>query len=170
MMVCISGIPGTGKSSVSEVLKEMNYNIVAQNDTVSGYVLSEDPERDAIVIDEESWAGEFKPVDGIVEGHLTHLLLCDRLVILRCCPDVLIERLELRGYSPEKIRENAEAEALDTILVEALENHKDDIILELDTTETNPAETAVVIDEFIRGIRKGGFGRTDWSEYLETII
>lgn len=169
-MVCISGIPGTGKSSVSEVLKEMNYNIVAQNDTVSGYVLSEDPERDAIVIDEESWAGEFKPVDGIVEGHLTHLLLCDRLVILRCCPDVLIERLELRGYSPEKIRENAEAEALDTILVEALENHKDDIILELDTTETNPAETAVVIDEFIRGIRKGGFGRTDWSEYLETII
>ena len=169
-MACISGVPGTGKSSVSTVLKRMGYNVISQNETTSDYFISNDPDRDAGVIDEELWISEFRPVDGIVEGHLTHLLNCDRLVILRCRPDVLKERLVIRGYSPEKVRENVEAEALDTILIEALENHKEDIILELDTTERTPEEIAAEIDEFICGKKDGCFGNTDWSEYLGTII
>ena len=166
MMICISGVPGTGKTSVSEILKKMDYEIIHQNDTIGKYLVCRDSERDTEVIDEDSWALEFEPVDGIVEGHMTHLLDCDKLVILRCRPDVLKKRLELRGYSPEKVCENVEAEALDTILIEALEDHNEDIILELDTTEKNPLETAREIDEFIRGERKGVFGETDWSEFL----
>ncbi|WP_048148539.1 adenylate kinase family protein [Methanolacinia paynteri] len=170
MMTCISGIPGTGKSSVSAVLKRMGYDVVLQNDTTGNYFICDDPDRDTAVIDEDLWASEFRPVDGIVEGHLTHLLECDRLVILRCRPDVLKERLVLRGYSSEKVRENVEAEALDTILIEALENHKEDIILELDTTERTPEEIATEIDDFIHGRRGADFGNTDWSEYLGTMI
>jgi len=170
MMTCISGIPGTGKSSVSAALKTMGYGVVPQNETTGNYFICDDPERDTAVIDEDLWALEFRPVDGIIEGHLTHLLDCDRVVILRCRPDVLKERLLFRGYSPEKVLENVEAEALDTILIEALENHKRDIILELDTTERTPKEIAAEIDEFIHGKRKAGFGKTDWSEYLGTII
>ncbi|ADN37131.1 Adenylate kinase [Methanolacinia petrolearia DSM 11571] len=170
MMTCISGIPGTGKSSVSAVLKRMGHDVVLQNDTTGNYFICDDPDRDAAVIDEDLWASEFRPVNGIVEGHLTHLLECDRLVILRCRPDVLKERLVLRGYSPEKVHENVEAEALDTILIEALENHKEDIILELDTTERTPEEIATEIDDFIHGRRGANFGNTDWSEYLGTMI
>lgn len=170
MMICISGVPGTGKSSVSAILRERNYKVIPQNDTTGEYFICDDPERNTGVIDEELWASEFGPVEGIVEGHLTHLLECDKLVILRCRPDVLKDRLKMRGYSPEKIRENVEAEALDTILIEALENHKDDIILELDTTERTPEDTAAEIDDFIRGKREAGFGKTDWSEYLGTIV
>lgn len=170
MMVCISGVPGTGKSSVSEVLREMNYNVIPQNDTTGSYFICDDPDRDTAVIDEDLWAAEFEHFDGVIEGHLTHLLECDKLVILRCRPDVLEVRLDKRGYSPEKVRENVEAEALDTILIEALENHKDDIILELDTSERTPEEIAVEIDDFIRGKREAGFGNTDWSEYLGTIV
>jgi adenylate kinase len=170
MMACISGIPGTGKSSVSAVLKRMGYDVVLQNDTTVNYFICDDPDRDTAVIDEDLWASEFRPVDGIVEGHLTHLLECDRLVILRCRPDVLKKRLVLRGYSPGKVHENVEAEALDTILIEALENHKEDIILELDTTERTPEEIATEIDDFIHGRRGADFGNTDWSEYLGTMI
>ena len=169
-MICISGVPGTGKSSVSKVLRAMNYNVVAQNDTTEQYIICDDPGRDTAVIDEDLWAVEFEPVEGIVEGHLTHLLTCDKLVILRCRPDVLGERLISRGYYPEKVRENVEAEALDTVLIESLENHKEDIILELDTTERTPEEIAAEIDDFIRGRRDAGFGNTDWSEYLGTIV
>ena len=170
MMICISGIPGTGKSSVSAVLKRMGHDVVLQNDTTGNYFICDDPDRDTAVIDEDLWASEFRPVDGIVEGHLTHLLECDRLVILRCRPDVLKERLVLRGYSSEKVHENVEAEALDTILIEALENHKEDIILELDTTERTPEEIATEIDDFIHGRRGADFGNIDWSEYLGTMI
>ena len=170
MMTCISGVPGTGKSSVSEVLKQMGYDVVLQNDTTGKYFICDDPGRDTAVIDEDLWASEFGPVEGIVEGHLTHLLECDRLVILRCRPDVLKERLTLRGYSTEKVSENVEAEALDTILIEALENHKDDIILELDTTERTPEEIAKEIDDFISRRRGACFGNTDWSDYLGTTI
>ena len=46
-------------------------------------------------------------VDGIVEGHLAHLLPCDRVVVLRCRPDILRERLAPRDYPEEKIAENA---------------------------------------------------------------
>jgi len=169
-MICISGVPGTGKSSVSKILRGMCYNVIAQNDTTASYFICDDPGRDTAVIDEDRWAAEFEPFDGIIEGHLTHLLECDRLVILRCRPDILEARLAKRGYSPEKVRENVEAEALDTILVEALENHKEDIILELDTSERTPEDIAAEIDDFIRGKREAGFGNTDWSEYLGTIV
>lgn len=170
MMTCISGVPGTGKSSVSAILRELNYNVVSQKETMGDYILCEDTGRDTVVIDEDLWAAEFMPFDGIIEGHLTHLLDCDRLVILRCSPGVLKKRLEMRGYSPEKVQENIESEALDSILIEALENHKDDIILELDTTKRTPEEIAAEIDDFIRGRREAGFGNTDWSEYLGTMI
>lgn len=169
-MTCISGVPGTGKSSVSAILRELNYNVVSQKETMDDYILCEDTGRDTVVIDEDLWAVEFKHFDGIIEGHLTHLLDCDQLVILRCSPVVLKKRLEMRGYSPEKVQENIESEALDTILIEALENHKDDIILELDTTERTPEEIAAEIDDFIRGRRGAGFGNIDWSEYLGTMI
>lgn len=170
MMVCISGIPGTGKSTISALLGEMGYKVISQNETARDYILCRDGSRDTSVIDEERWVREFQPVDGIIEGHLTHLLGCDRLVILRCRPDVLEKRLGSRGYSREKTAENVEAEVLDTVLIEALENHKDDIILELDTTEETPESIAAAIDDFIRGEKPAGFGGTDWSEYLEMII
>ncbi|MBR6447047.1 MAG: adenylate kinase family protein, partial [Methanomicrobium sp.] len=117
MMVSITGIPGTGKTAVSSLLKEKGYSVTAQNDTIGKYILERDEERDAIVIDEDLWADEFPVFDGIVEGHITHLLPSDRVIVLRCRPDVLEDRLRKRGYSAAKVKENVLAEALDTILI-----------------------------------------------------
>lgn len=166
MMVSITGIPGTGKTAVSSLLKEKGYSVTAQNDTIGKYILERDEERDAIVIDEDLWAEEFPVFDGIVEGHITHLLPSDRVIVLRCRPDVLEDRLRKRGYSAAKVKENVLAEALDTILIETVECHSDDEILELDTTSAAVEETAAQIDEFIKGQRPAHFGDTDWSEFL----
>ena len=151
MMYGITGTPGTGKSSIAEELARRGYPIVHLSDTMARFVLEKDEVRDTLVIDEEAWISSFISVEGFVEGHLAHLLPCDRVIILRCRPDELKKRLLSRGYSETKIHENADAEALDVILVETLEVHPPGHIYELDTTSTGVPECTRLIEQFIKG-------------------
>jgi adenylate kinase len=167
MMYGITGTPGSGKSSVAEELARRGYRIVHLSDTMDRFVLEKDEERDTFVIDEEAWISSFVPVEGLVEGHLAHLLPCDRVIVLRCRPDKLKRRLSSRGYSDSKIRENAEAEALDLILIESLEIHSPEHIYELDTTSRSVLECADIIEQFIKGEIPSSYGSIDWSAYLE---
>jgi len=165
-MCGITGTPGTGKSKTADELVRRGYAVVHLSDTVRGYVTGKDPERDTLVIDEDRWAREFTPVEGFVEGHLAHLLPCDRVVVLRCRPDRLLGRLRERGYREEKCRENAEAEALDVCLVETLEGHPPEHVLELDATETPPRDLADLIEGFLAGRYPPAHGGIDWSGFL----
>ncbi len=119
------------------------------------------------MVDVDRWAEEFEPVDGIVEGHLAHLLPCDRVVVLRCRPDVLRKRLMPRNYPAGKVAENVEAEALDVILIETLEEHPGERVLEVDTTDLPVGECADRIEQFIRGELPASYGSIDWTGYLE---
>jgi adenylate kinase len=166
MMCGITGTPGTGKSSAADELARRGYPVVHLGKTVGAYALGKDPERDTLIIDEERWAGEFTPVEGFVEGHLAHLLPCDRVVVLRCRPGILLDRLRKRGYSEGKCRENAEAEALDVSLIETLERHPEEQVLELDASGLTVGETADLILGFFLGRVAPSHGRVDWSEYL----
>jgi len=166
MMAGITGTPGTGKSTVGRILSARGYPVTEIADTTGGYILEHDGERDTFVIDEERWAAEFPHLEGFVVGHLAHLLPCDLVVVLRCEPPVLEERLRRRGYSDPKIRENCEAEALDVILVETLEGHFAERVLEIDTTAIDPVTCADTIEQFARGEIPPSFGSIDWSRYL----
>ncbi|WP_292517058.1 adenylate kinase family protein [Methanoculleus sp.] len=167
MMIGITGTPGTGKTSIAAELERRGHTVVRLKDTVRPYIIEEDCDRQTMVVDVDRWVEEFEPIDGFVEGHLAHLLPCDRVVVLRCRPDVLRERLRPRNYPKEKIAENAEAEALDVILIETLENHPDDHILEVDTTELPAGECADRIERFVRGELPPSYGSIDWTGYLE---
>jgi adenylate kinase len=166
MMCGITGTPGTGKSTVADELARRGHPVVRLAGTVRAYVTASDPERDTLIIDEDRWAREFVPVEGFVEGHLAHLLPCDRVVILRCSPYRLLERLHARGYSEAKCRENAEAEALDVCLVETLELHAPEHVLEMDTTALSPGAVADLIEDFLGGRIPPSHGRIDWSGFL----
>ena len=166
MMTGITGTPGTGKSVVADVLATRGHRVEHLGATVEPYVIGKDPDRGTDIVDHEAWAAAFPPVDGIVEGHLAHFLPCDRVVVLRCRPDVLVARLRSRGYPEAKCRENAEAEALDVILVETLERHLPEHILELDTTSSLAEETAARIGGFLSGEVASGYGDVDWSLYF----
>jgi adenylate kinase len=167
MMCGITGTPGTGKSMVSEELARRGHTVVHITDTVAPYVSGNDVERDAHIIDVDWWAAEFVPVDGFVEGHIAHLLPCDRIVVLRCRPDVLKNRLSSRNYREEKILENADAEALDVCLIETVEEFKPYQILELDTTVHDIQYCADQIERFVKGDIPSGFGTIDWTAFLE---
>jgi adenylate kinase len=166
MMCGITGTPGTGKSSAADELAARGYRVVRLADTVKDYVIGEDGARDTRIIDEDRWVREFVPVEGIVEGHLAHLLPCDRVVVLRCRPDLLLARLRSRGYTEGKCRENAEAEALDVCLIETLERHEPGHVLELDATEIPAERVADIIEGFLGGRIPPSHGGIDWSEFL----
>lgn len=167
MMCGITGTPGTGKSQVGRELLKRGHTVVSLNATVGPYVIGDDEERDAKIIDVDRWAAEFVPMEGYVEGHLAHLLPCDRIVVLRCRPDELRKRLSRREYRQEKIQENAEAEALDVCLIETVENFEPSQILELDTTALGVASCAGIIEGFVNGTVPADFGHLDWSGFLE---
>jgi adenylate kinase len=166
MMIGLTGTPGTGKSTLSHELEERGYPVTHLADTIGPYIIEEDKERDTLVVDEEAWAREFCPVDGIVEGHLAQYLPCDRIIVLRCRPDVLAQRLKKRNYSEKKIRENVEAEALDIILQETVERFRDEQIYEIDTTSCGLMELTEEAEKVIQGTRPPTYGMIDWSEYL----
>jgi len=166
MMCGITGTPGTGKSSAADELARRGYPVIHLAETVKGYVIGKDQERDTLVIDEDRWIREFTPVEGFVEGHLAHLLPCDRVVVLRCRPDRLLTRLRSRGYGEEKCRENAEAEALDVCLIETLEGHAPGHVLELDGTGIAPGRVADLIEDFLNGRIPPSCGGIDWSGFL----
>jgi adenylate kinase len=167
MMCGITGTPGTGKSSVGTELIQRGRTVIRIADTVKPYVIGRDKERDTELIDVDRWIDEFVPVDGFVEGHFAHLLPCDRIVVLRCRPDVLKRRLAQRNYREEKIRENVYAEALDTCLIESVELYGPLQILELDTTSRDAVFCADQTELFVDGKIPARFGTLDWSEFLE---
>jgi adenylate kinase len=166
MMVGISGVPGTGKSSAAAVLEQRGYPVVRIADTVGPFMIGTDKERATRIVDEEAWVASFQHVEGYIEGHLAHLLPCDRIVVLRCRPDVLDQRLALRGYAPAKRRENVESEALDLILIETLELHPREHVLEIDTTTRTPESCADLIEAFAQGRVPPSVGTIDWTAYL----
>jgi len=67
----------------------------------------------------------------IIEGLLSHFMPATHIIVLRTSPGVLKKRLELRGYSKAKVKENLDAEFLGVCLEESLWCKN---ILELDTT------------------------------------
>ena len=102
MLTGITGTPGCGKTTVAETLRNRGVQILDLKTTVSPFVIGNEDESD--IIDTDAWREELvkSGIDGFAEGLLAHYLPCDKLIILRCRPDVLTERLKGRGYSPEK--------------------------------------------------------------------
>jgi adenylate kinase len=166
MMYGITGTPGTGKSTLAELLASRGFRILHLSGTYGPYTIGQDTGRETMVVDEERWVRDFGRFEGIVEGHLAHLLPCDRIVILRCRPDVLSCRLRERGYSPAKIAENSLAEAIDVVLVETLESFSPEQIYELDTTDKTIPECADLAEGFFRGDLPSSHGTLDWSSYI----
>lgn len=162
MMTALSGTPGTGKSSVADELERRGIPVTRVIDTIAKYRIGADPDRDTDLIDDEQWIAEFSQVEGIIEGHLSHLLSADRIIILRCRPDILKQRLSGRGYPQEKIAENGEAELLDVILIEAVEEHGPSKIFEIDTTSLPVSSVADHIIGVLNGTVSPSVGTVDW--------
>lgn len=172
MRVAVTGTPGTGKTSAAEALAndpEVDLDVVHLNDAIRTEGLFEDvdEERDSVIADLDAIRERVGDRDDcLIESHLAHHLDADRVVVLRCRPDVLRDRLRERGESDASIDENADSEALDVILAEAVDRHGVDSVYEIDTTDRSPAAVAAEIDGVIRGEREPGAGTVDFTAHL----
>jgi len=169
MLIGITGTPGTGKTAVAEELRSRGYPVLDLKTTARPFVLSHDDAAGADLVDVDSWAEENANLDGLVEGAIAHYLPCDKIIVLRCRPDVLKTRLIPRGYSETKVKENLEAEALDVILIETVESFATEQIYEIDTTNIDEKEVADRILAFMNGTVSATFGSLDWSEYVMSL-
>ena len=169
--VVVTGTPGTGKTSATEQLAgsaDLEVDVVHLNDLVKSDELwtNRDKERDTLVVDLDAVRDRLGDWSGIVESHVAHHLEADRVVVLRCRPDVLEERLLNRGEPPAKAMENRESEALDVILSEAVERHGRESVFEIDTTDRSSSTVAGEIAAVVRGERAPSAGEVDYLEYL----
>lgn len=164
MRVAITGTPGTGKTSATELL-DTDLDVLHLNDIIErkGLYTERDTERDSLVVDLESLREYVGDREGVIESHLAHHLPVGRVVVLRCEPDELERRLLERGESEAKAEENAESEALDLILSEAVTEHGLEKMYEIDTTERAPEEVAREIERVISGEREPSAGEVTFS-------
>ena len=168
--IAVSGTPGTGKTTATETLVDHGVDrpIVHLNDEITDHDLwsDRDVDRDSLITDFDAVRSHLGEWDGILESHLAHYFEVDRVVVLRCEPSELATRLEERGDPPEKARENAESEALDVVLSEAVDRHGRENVYEIDTTNRSPEAVAAEIAAVIAGDRDPSAGEVDFTEYL----
>lgn len=170
MIIALTGTPGTGKTSAGKELRKRGYAVTDLSELISSEGLKEeyDSERDTYEVDTDRLSEYIADSDGItfIEGHLAHLLPCDMIIVMRCRPDVLAERLRGRCYGGCKIRENVQAEILDVILCESVSSGIP--VYEVDSTSLTAEESADLIEKIAEGGTEGFEpGNTDWTKEAE---
>jgi len=162
--IAVTGTPGVGKTTVARCLAEslgVEYFDVTE-EVRGGASTGYDEDRDVPVADTDALRGS-TPDEVVLDGHIAHRLEPDYVVVLRCAPDVLRERLEGRGWEDRKVRENVDSEVLDIVLAEALE--ADAPVFEYDTTDSAVDETVEKVAEAVEQ-RKERVGAVDWSGHV----
>ncbi len=135
-MICVTGTPGAGKTFLAKKLaKKLGLKYVEINKVIEEHRLSDgyDKKRKSNIVDIKKLNKTLEKIikndkSIIIDGHLSHYLprkYVDLCIVVKCNLKILKNRLNKRGYSKEKIRENLDSEIFDICLNEAIENkHK----------------------------------------------
>jgi len=166
VLIAVTGTPGTGKTSACEVLARRGYTVIDLDEVArrDGFVTGRDAVRQTDEVDVEALRDGLRVPAKIafLRSHFAHRMRVNLAIVLRCRPSMLRQRLEARGWGPEKVRENVEAEAIDVILQEAVANLP--FVYEVDTTDLTPEATADAILAVLQGKTKGHEpGSVDWT-------
>ena len=119
--LALTGTPGVGKTTIASLLADVGYQVETMEEIAERFGCIEDVDLEdgarPIDIDglnthiDPEWKND--PIESIViDGHLSHLLPVNCVVILRCSPSVLRQRLTGRLYSEQKISGNVDWEIL----------------------------------------------------------
>lgn len=174
LVIAVSGTPGTGKSVFARALAdELDAKLIDLNALIEEKKIFRLDSEGTKVANMRRMREEFlkvlKGLKGpvVVEGLLSHLLptrSLSHVVVLRTDPEVLKRRLGARGYSEKKTRENVEAEALDIILWEAVQQHGMEKVYEIEMTKLKPKDAVKLFFDALKGKTSLRPGRISWLE------
>lgn len=102
-MIAITGIPGTGKTTIGNFLRKCKYSVLNLTEYILENNLSEKGEVDISRLKDN--LRDLSKYD-FVEGHLSHHFPSEHVVYLECSSHCLLGRLKKRNYSDLKIFEN----------------------------------------------------------------
>jgi adenylate kinase len=169
-MVGVCGTPGTGKKTVSPMVARL-MGLPAPI-PINSLAPKGEAEVDTTLLRRKLLA--LDPPRAVLFGHLLpHVLRKSEagfVVVLRCEPSVLRERLAGRGYPQAKVTENVEAELIGVVLDECLRRFGSALVREYDATSASPRAVAMAIVRDAKaatahGMRAAGAPRAwiDWT-------
>ncbi|KAI9173336.1 factor activating pos9 [Blastocladiella emersonii ATCC 22665] len=163
--ILVTGTPGTGKTTTSELLAmATSLTHINIGDLVREKSLHEgwDPEYECHIVDEDKLCDELEDImtagGNIVDFHTVDFFperWFDLIVVLRTDNGELFRRLEARKYNQKKLEENVTAEIMQVILEDARGSYKEDIVVELqsntvDEMESNVEQLSSWAEEWVR--------------------
>ncbi len=171
-LILIAGTPGVGKSRVASKLSEL---LGTPHIDLSQYVLEKglyteyDEQRQSYVIDEDRVRSHIyelasKYHELIITTHYPEVIpreLVRIVIVLRLDPEELEKRLIARNWSRRKVLENVIAEILSVCTANAIAEHGEDRVVDIDTTSRSIDEIVDEILDVLSGVKKSTT-RIDW--------
>lgn len=164
--IVISGTPGVGKTLVATLLaSKLGLSYLNLSDLVvrESLYVGVDEARGSFVVDEERLVKKLTELlsesksDVIIDSHYGEIIpdeLVKIIFVLRLNPVILYERLVSRGWSEEKVKENVEAEILGVCTYNAVNEHTESKVCEIDVTSKGVGEVVEEILSILNNIRK----------------
>ena len=160
MIICITGIPGSGKSTISrELAKRINAELIDLSKFAEENKLYEeyDEAYQTYIVDEEKLFQKLDEYisninkDIIIDGNFSHLYKkCDICIVIKADPNIIYKRLMERNYPYHKIFENIWAMNLEVIEDEIESENKEYYIF----YNNNEEDINKIVEEIIKIIEK----------------
>ncbi len=114
-MICITGITGTGKTTICKMLNDYGIKCTGLNKIAGEYGAIKGDTVDVDILISQHINCD------VVESHYSHLLDCQYVIILEDDENRLRERMASRGYIQSKIDENIDAQRSGIVYYEAVD-------------------------------------------------
>lgn len=177
MDIAITGTPGVGKHTISNVLAEnlSNFILVDINKiALSNNYIKEFDKENGHEIDISILSLKIKEIlsyneNSIVVGHLVPYVIndIDHVFVLRRSPYDLIEVYKARKYGQQKIQDNLISEILGIIMYDSVEKFRDKV-KEIDVTGKKVIDIINILLSVIEGGDIVSISNVDWLSFLES--
>jgi adenylate kinase len=178
-VLVVTGCVGVGKTTVSKIVaNKVGATHLDLSDIClkKGFIKGYDRERKTPIVNVPPLRAYVRKIAKqaallILDGHYASDVspkpLTKTVIVLRCHPLQLKERLMRKGYGKRKLNENVLSETLDVCLHDALSKFDENVIHEIDTTDRSAEDVANDVLAVLKGKKRFRIGKVDWLSRLE---